>query len=135
MGKGISFLCENFGILLLFPRRPASLHRAVIANTVHTIMGCQPHQGTVPTLSQVKQVDTHICTRFWYLSHQRAAKALASLGICPDSSGLSLLAYRKYGDSQRLRSKIQTTRFTGYVSMDVYQSHLRICDKNRNLVQ
>ena len=42
-------------------------------------------------------VCTDQCTRFWYLSLQRAAKAQVILRICADSSEPLLLAYTKYG--------------------------------------
>ena len=47
------------------------------------------------------------CTRVWYLSHQRAAKANANLRICADSPEPSLLAHTKYGCRRRLRPKIR----------------------------
>ena len=46
-------------------------------------------------------------TRFWYLSHQYAAMAKASLHICADMTEPSLLACTKYKCSRRIRPKVR----------------------------
>ena len=57
------------------------------------------------------------CTRFLYLSHRRAAKAQASAQTrlslrCSHAQSMDV--------DEDSEAKVQTSRFTGHVSMDVY---------------